>query len=79
MGEQGVGRVEKFVRISYQGLNGGLAMMVVINLFSGGVFQFFEMLHHGSWHARRDEFVAHGPMHDVSRSLAEGSGRRRWE
>ena len=56
---------EKFVGVSFWGLNGGLVLMVVTNLFPGGVFQRLDVLQHGYWHARRPEFVAQGLMHTI--------------
>ncbi|AJE04687.1 nitric-oxide reductase large subunit [Geobacter pickeringii] len=48
---------ERFVRVSFWGLNIGLALMVVTNLFPGGVLQLFDVLDHGYWHARGPEFL----------------------
>ena len=56
---------EKFVGVSFCGLNGGLVLMVVTNLFAGGVFQRLDVLQHGYWNARRPEFVAPGLMHTI--------------
>ncbi|HXX36047.1 MAG TPA: nitric-oxide reductase large subunit [Thermodesulfobacteriota bacterium] len=50
-------RVEKYIRVSFWGLNIGLAGMVVLNLFPGGVLQFFDVLKNGYWHARGPEFL----------------------
>lgn len=49
--------VEKYIRVSFWGLNIGLAGMVVLNLFPGGVLQFFDVLNNGYWHARGPEFL----------------------
>jgi nitric oxide reductase subunit B len=43
---------EKYIRVSFWGLNGGLALMVLGNLFPGGVLQFYDVLTNGYWHAR---------------------------
>jgi nitric oxide reductase subunit B len=51
------GNVEKYIRVSFWGLNIGLAGMVVLNLFPGGVLQFFDVLKNGYWHARGPEFL----------------------
>jgi nitric oxide reductase subunit B len=48
---------EKFIRISFWGLNLGLALMVVSNLFPAGVLQLVDVLKHGYWHARGPEFL----------------------
>jgi nitric oxide reductase subunit B len=46
------------VRLSFWGLNGGLALMIVSNLFPGGVLQLWDVLQHGYWHARGPEFLS---------------------
>ena len=48
---------EKFIRTSFWGLNIGLALMVVSNLFPAGVLQLVDVLNHGYWHARSPEFL----------------------
>ena len=50
-------RPEKYIRVSFWGLNIGLALMVVTNLFPGGVLQFHDVLKNGYWHARGPEFL----------------------
>ncbi len=49
--------VEKYVGVSFWGLNVGLALMVLTNLFPGGVLQLMDVLNHGYWHARSREFL----------------------
>lgn len=49
--------VEKYVRLSFWGLNIGLLLMVTLNLFPGGVLQFWDVLENGYWHARSPEFL----------------------
>lgn len=44
--------LEKYVRISFWGLNGGLLLMVVLSLFPAGILQFIDVLENGYWHAR---------------------------
>jgi nitric oxide reductase subunit B len=51
------GHVEKYIRVSFWGLNIGLAGMVVLSLFPGGVLQFADVLKNGYWHARGPEFL----------------------
>lgn len=48
---------ERFIRLSFWGLNVGLALMVVTNLFPGGVLQLIDVLKNGYWHARSAEFL----------------------
>jgi nitric oxide reductase subunit B len=55
--EQQWGRIEKYAKISFWGLNLGLGLMVVSNLFPGGVLQLLDVVQNGYWHARGAEFV----------------------
>jgi nitric oxide reductase subunit B len=50
-------RLNKYVRLSFWGLNSGLALMVVTNLFPGGVLQLRDVLQNGYWHARSSQFL----------------------
>ena len=52
------GRIEKYVRISFWGLNLGLASMIVFSLFPGGVMQLYDVLQNGYWHARGHEYLS---------------------
>ncbi|HLK09776.1 MAG TPA: cbb3-type cytochrome c oxidase subunit I [Candidatus Binatia bacterium] len=56
-------RVEPLVGVGFWGLNGGLALMVVLDLFPGGVLQLWDVLTHGYWHARRLPFLMTGTFH----------------
>lgn len=44
--------LEKYVRISFWGLNGGLLLMVILSLFPAGILQLSDVLANGYWHAR---------------------------
>jgi nitric oxide reductase subunit B len=48
---------EKFVKLSFWGLNIGLALMVITNLFPEGILQIWDVLENGYWHARSLEFI----------------------
>lgn len=48
---------EKFIRLSFWGLNVGLALMVLLHLFPGGVLQLIDVLENGYWHARSPAFL----------------------
>jgi nitric oxide reductase subunit B len=50
-------RVERYIRISFWGLNIGLALMVILSLFPGGVLQLWDVLENGYWHARSAVFL----------------------
>lgn len=51
-------RIEKYVGASFWGLNLGLLLMVMTNLFPGGVLQLADALNNGYWHARGPEFLS---------------------
>ncbi|MDP2603527.1 MAG: nitric-oxide reductase large subunit [Deltaproteobacteria bacterium] len=51
------GVTQKWIGVSFWGLNIGLALMVVTNLFPGGVLQLMDVLNNGYWHARGPEFL----------------------
>jgi nitric oxide reductase subunit B len=48
---------EKFIRVAFWGLNGGLLLMVTMNLFPAGVLQLFDVLNNGYWHARGPDYL----------------------
>lgn len=48
---------EKFVKISFWGLNVGLALMLAGSLFPGGVMQLYDVLQNGYWHARGLDYL----------------------
>jgi nitric oxide reductase subunit B len=48
---------EKFLRVSFWGLNIGLGLMVILNLFLGGVVQLRGVLNNGYWQARTSDFM----------------------
>ena len=50
-------RTERYVRLSFWGLNSGLAMMLAGSLFPGGAMQFYDVLSHGYWHARGLDYL----------------------
>jgi nitric oxide reductase subunit B len=55
-------RIEKYVRISFWGLNIGLAGMIILQLFPSGVMQFADVLKNGYSHARSLEFTGQSMM-----------------
>jgi len=59
---------EKFVRISFWGLNIGLALMMAGSLFPGGVLQVYDVLQNGYWHARGIEYLGR----DLTRRIEWG-------
>ncbi len=58
-------KVEGLVRTGFWGLNVGLGLMVVLDLFPAGVLQLQDSLTNGYWHARRQAFLMTGPYHTL--------------
>jgi nitric oxide reductase subunit B len=56
---------EKIVRLGFWGLNIGLALMVVLDLFPAGVMQLWDVIRHGFWHARELTFTMTGLFHTL--------------
>ncbi|MGD8318555.1 MAG: cbb3-type cytochrome c oxidase subunit I [Myxococcales bacterium] len=54
---------ERAMKTSFWALNGGLAWMVVTNLFPIGALQFYDAVANGYWHARSPEFFAQPVVH----------------
>ncbi len=50
--------VSRYVKCAFGGLNIGLAMMVAMSLFPGGILQVRDVLAHGYWHARSVDYTA---------------------
>ncbi len=50
-------KVEKYIGISFWGLNAGLLLMVLGNLLPGGLMQFYDVLSNGYWHARGLDYL----------------------
>lgn len=55
--------VEPYIRTSFWGLNVGLGLMILLDLFPGGVIQLWDVLTNGYWHARRLTFLMGGTYH----------------
>ena len=49
-------RMQKWLRLSFWGLNLGLAGMLVLSLFPSGVLQLLDAIKNGYWHARSPAF-----------------------
>jgi nitric oxide reductase subunit B len=58
-------RTEPLVRVGFWGLNVGLALMCLIDLFPAGILQLVDSLQHGYWHARRLAFTMTGLFHTL--------------
>ncbi|MDO8793858.1 MAG: nitric-oxide reductase large subunit [Vicinamibacterales bacterium] len=56
---------EPYVRLAYWGLNVGLGLMILLDLFPGGVLQLWDSVANGYWHARRPEYLQSGLFHTL--------------
>jgi len=54
---------ERYVRVGYWGLNAGLSLMVLLDLFPAGVLQLWDVIANGYWHARRLDYSMSGTFH----------------
>ncbi len=55
--------IEKYIRVGFWGTNIGLALMVVLSLFPGGVLQVWDVVQHGYWHARALDYIGSSRSH----------------
>jgi nitric oxide reductase subunit B len=55
--------VEKYFKVGFWGVNIGLVLMVILNLFPAGVAQLYDVLRNGYAHARSSGFTMHGFFH----------------
>ena len=58
-------KTQPLVKFGYWGLNIGLALMVILDLFPAGVLQLWDVLTNGYWHARSLSFLMTGTFHTV--------------
>ena len=57
--------IEKYVKVAFWGTNTGLAMMVAMSLFPGGVLQVWDVLENGYWHARSFDYIGSERSHFI--------------
>lgn len=62
----------RLTRCSFWSLNFGLALMVALDLFPAGVWQFIQTLDHGLWYARSQEFIRSAPFQTLTWMRAVG-------
>lgn len=58
-------RHEKLIRVGFWGLNIGLGLMMLLDLFPAGVFQLYDAMANGYWHARRLAYTMTGTFHTL--------------
>jgi nitric oxide reductase subunit B len=56
---------ERWIRVGYWGLNAGLSLMIVLDLFPAGVLQLWDVIANGYWHARRLDYSMSGTFHTL--------------
>jgi nitric oxide reductase subunit B len=56
---------EKYFRVGFWGLNVGLGLMVVLDLFPGGVLQLWDCINNGYWHCRSLAYTMSGTFHTL--------------
>jgi nitric oxide reductase subunit B len=50
--------IEKYVKVSFWGVNIGLLLMIFMSLFPSGVLQVWDVMEHGYWHARGFDYLS---------------------
>ncbi len=60
-------RTKRFIQVGFWGLNIGLALMVILDLFPAGVLQLWDVMQNGYWHARELGFLMTGTFHLLER------------
>ena len=58
-------KTEKFIKVGFWGVNVGLALMILLDLFPAGVLQLWDSIANGYWHARRQAFLMGGVYHEL--------------
>lgn len=53
-------KIANLVKVGFWGLNIGLALMVIIDLFPSGLLQLYDSMVNGYWHARHLNFIMSG-------------------
>ncbi len=58
-------KTENLVRFGFWGLNIGLALMILLDLFPAGILQLLDVLANGYWHARSLTYTMNGTFHEL--------------
>ncbi len=58
-------KIKNLIKIGFWGLNIGMALMVIVDLFPSGVLQLWDSINHGYWHARHLNFIMSGLFHTL--------------
>jgi nitric oxide reductase subunit B len=65
---------EKYIRFGFWGVNVGLALMILVDLFPAGILQLSDSITNGYWHARRLSFTMGGLFHELEWARMVGDG-----
>lgn len=58
-------RTRGLVKIGFFGLNIGMGLMVVLDLFPAGILQLWDAMQNGYWHARELQYLMTGTFHTL--------------
>lgn len=58
-------KTRKLIKVGFWGLNIGMALMVVVDLFPSGILQLWDSINNGYWHARSLHFIMSGFFHKL--------------
>lgn len=58
-------RTKNYIKVGFWGLNIGMALMVVLDLFPAGMLQLWDAVQNGYWHARELTFIMSGYFHTL--------------
>jgi nitric oxide reductase subunit B len=58
-------QTKNFVKVGFWGLNIGMGLMVVLDLFPSGVLQLWDAMQNGYWHARETAYLMSGYFHTL--------------
>ena len=64
-GDRAWARAEGLIRVGFWGLNIGLGLMILLDLFPAGVIQLWDSISQGYWHSRRLAFLMTGTFHTL--------------
>lgn len=58
-------RTRPFIKIGFWGVNVGMGLMVILDLFPAGVLQLWDAMQNGYWHARELSYLMSGTFHTL--------------
>lgn len=56
---------KSFIKVGFWGLNVGMGLMVILDLFPAGVLQLWDAMQNGYWHARELTYLMSGYFHTL--------------